>query len=172
MGYEIAGGIGVKMALPNREVIVVVGDGSYLMMNSEIATSVMLGCKLIVVVNDNRGFGCINRLQMATGGEPFNNLLRDARHEVLPEVDFVGHARALGAHAVKVDSIAELERAFALARAATSTEVIVIETDPIAATDAGGFWWDVAVPATSERAQVAQARDEYEKALASQRMGD
>ena len=75
MGYEIAGGIGVKMALPDREVIVVVGDGSYLMMNSEIATSVMLGCKLIIVVNDNRGFGCINRLQMATGGEPFNNLL-------------------------------------------------------------------------------------------------
>ena len=112
MGYEIAGGIGVKMALPDREVIVVVGDGSYLMMNSEIATSVMLGCKLIVVVNDNRGFGCINRLQKATGGEPFNNLLRDARHEVLPEIDFVAHARALGAQAVKVDSIAELERAF------------------------------------------------------------
>jgi 3D-(3,5/4)-trihydroxycyclohexane-1,2-dione acylhydrolase (decyclizing) len=172
MGYEIAGGIGVKMALPDREVIVVVGDGAYLMMNSEIATSVMLGCKLIIVVNDNRGFGCINRLQKATGGEPFNNLLRDARHEVLPEIDFVGHARALGAQAVKVDSIAELERAFTLARAATSTQVIVIETDAIASTDAGGSWWDVAVPATSERAEVAQARGDYQKALASQRVGD
>ncbi len=172
MGYEIAGAIGVKMALPDREVIVVVGDGSYLMMNSEIATSVMLGCKLIIVVNDNRGFGCINRLQMATGGEPFNNLLRDARHDVLPEIDFVGHARALGAQAVKVDSIAELESALALARLATSTQVIVIETDPNASTDAGGFWWDVAVPAASERAQVALAREDYEKALASQRMGD
>ena len=78
MGYEIAGAIGVKMAQPDREVVVIVGDGSYLMMNSEIATSVMLGVKLIIVVNDNRGFGCINRLQHATGGEPFNNLL--ARH--------------------------------------------------------------------------------------------
>ena len=95
MGYEIAGGIGVKMALPDREVLVVLGDGSYLMMNSEIATSVMLGQKLIIVVNDNRGFGCINRLQQATGGAPFNNLLRDVRHEAMPEVDFVApRARA------------------------------------------------------------------------------
>ena len=109
MGYEIAGGLGVKMALPDREVVVIVGDGSYLMMNSEIATSVMLGKKLIIVVNDNRGFGCINRLQKATGGAPFNNLLSDTRHEVLPDVDFVAHARALGAEAVKVASIAELE---------------------------------------------------------------
>ena len=118
MGYEIAGGIGVKMALPEREVVVVVGDGSYLMMNSEIATSVMLARKLIVVVLDNRGFGCINRLQQATGGAPFNNLLRDARHETLPAVDFVAHARALGAEAVKANSIAELEAAFKQARAA------------------------------------------------------
>ncbi len=76
MGYEIAGGLGVKMADPAREVVVMVGDGSYLMMNSEIATSVMLGLKLTIVVLDNRGFGCINRLQRATGGESFNNLLR------------------------------------------------------------------------------------------------
>ena len=172
MGYEIAGGIGVKLALPNREVIVVVGDGSYLMMNSEIATSVMLGCKLIIVVNDNRGFGCINRLQMATGGESFNNLLRDTRHEILPEIDFVAHARSLGAQAAKVDSIAELESAFALARAAKSTQVIVIETDPIASSDAGGFWWDVAVPAASERPKVAAARENYEKRLEAQRLGD
>lgn len=74
MGYEIAGGLGVKMAKPEREVIVIVGDGSYLMMNSEIATSVMLDRKLIIVLLDNRGFGCIDRLQQATGGEPFNNL--------------------------------------------------------------------------------------------------
>jgi 3D-(3,5/4)-trihydroxycyclohexane-1,2-dione acylhydrolase (decyclizing) len=172
MGYEIAGALGVKMALPDREVIVVVGDGSYLMLNSEIATSIMLGRKLIIVVNDNRGFACINRLQMATGGQSFNNLLRDTRHEVLPEIDFAGHARALGANAVKVSSIADLETAFEAARAATSTQVIVIDTDSIVDTDAGGFWWDVAVPATSERPQVAAAREAYEKALASQRMGD
>jgi 3D-(3,5/4)-trihydroxycyclohexane-1,2-dione acylhydrolase (decyclizing) len=172
MGYEIAGGIGVKMALPEREVIVVVGDGSYLMMNSEIATSVMLGQKLIIVVNDNRGFGCINRLQQATGGAPFNNLLRDARHEMLPAVDFVAHARSLGAEAVKVNSIAELEAAFKRARAAKSTQAIVIDTDPIGSTDAGGFWWDVAVPAVSERKEVGAARREYEDARKLQRVGD
>ena len=79
MGYEIAGGLGVKLAKPDREVIVIVGDGSYLMMNSEIATSVMLGAKLIVVLLDNRGYGCINRLQQACGGAPFNNLIDDCR---------------------------------------------------------------------------------------------
>ena len=172
MGYEIAGGIGVKMALPDREVLVVVGDGSYLMMNSEIATSVMLGQKLIIVVNDNRGFGCINRLQQATGGAPFNNLLRDARHETLPDIDFVAHARALGAEAVRVKSIADLEAAFRKARAAKSTQVIVIETDPVGSTDAGGFWWDVAVPAVSARKEVDAARRGYEEAKTLQRVGD
>ena len=172
MGYEIAGGIGVKLALPDREVVVVVGDGSYLMMNSEIATSVMLGRKLIIIVNDNRGFACIHRLQQATGGAPFNNLLRDARHEALPDVDFVAHARALGAEAVKVNSIAELETAFRRARSAKSTQVIVIETDPMGSTDAGGFWWDVAVPAVSERDEVGAARRGYEEARKLQRVGD
>ncbi len=172
MGYEIAGAIGVKMAHPKREVIVTVGDGSYLMMNSEIATSVMLGCKLIIVVNDNRGFGCINRLQRGTGGASFNNLLKDARHEELPEINFVAHARSLGAHAVKAGSIGELEAAFAAAREAKSTSVIVIDTDPIASTDAGGAWWDVAVPATSAREEVRAARENYVKALPLQRVGD
>jgi 3D-(3,5/4)-trihydroxycyclohexane-1,2-dione acylhydrolase (decyclizing) len=172
MGYEIAGGLGVKMALPDREVVVVLGDGSYLMMNSEIATSVMLGKKLIIVVNDNRGFGCINRLQQATGGAPFNNLLSDARHEAMPDVDFVAHARALGAEAVKVKSIADLESAFKTARTAKSTQVIVIDTDPIGSTDAGGFWWDVAVPAVSERKEVDAARSGYVEAKKLQRVGD
>jgi 3D-(3,5/4)-trihydroxycyclohexane-1,2-dione acylhydrolase (decyclizing) len=172
MGYEIAGGLGVKMALPEREVLVVVGDGSYLMMNSEIATSVMLGKKLTIVVLDNRGFGCINRLQQAAGGAPFNNLLSDTRHEALPEVDFVAHARSLGAEAVKVKSIAELEAAFKKARAVKSTQVIVIDTDPVGSTDAGGFWWDVAVPAVSERKEVGAARRSYDEALKLQRVGD
>src|SRR5690606_31375116 len=88
MGYEIAGGLGVKLAAPERDVVVMVGDGSYLMMNSELATSVMLGLKLVVVLLDNRGFGCINRLQQATGSPGFNNLLADSRHQALPEVDF------------------------------------------------------------------------------------
>ena len=172
MGYEIAGGLGVKLAHPEREVVVVLGDGAYLMMNSEIASSVMLGLKLIVVVNDNRGFACINRLQRATGGESFNNLLRDARHQTLPEVDFVAHARSLGAEAVKVRSTGELEAAFAKAREAKVTQVIVIETDPMVVTDAGGFWWDVAVPEVSKRETVVAARKKYETALTDQRVGD
>ena len=108
MGYEIAGAVGVKMAAPDREVHVMVGDGSYLMMNSELATSVMLGTKLIVTVLDNRGYGCINRLQAATGGAAFNNLLADARHETLPDIDFAAHAKSLGARSEKVASLAEL----------------------------------------------------------------
>jgi len=172
MGYEVAAGLGVKLAQPDREVFVVVGDGSYLMLNSEIATAVMMGKKMTIVILDNRGYACINRLQAATGGAPFNNLLRDTFHEVLPDVDFVAHARSLGAHAVKASSIADLEAALTAARAATSVQAIVIDTDPINTTEAGGAWWDVAVPEVSTRATVNQARSEYEKALESQRVGD
>jgi 3D-(3,5/4)-trihydroxycyclohexane-1,2-dione acylhydrolase (decyclizing) len=165
MGYEIAGGLGAKLADPAREVVVMVGDGSYLMMNSEIASSVMLGIKLTIVVLDNRGFGCINRLQNATGGASFNNLLRDARHEVLPEVDFAAHAGAMGAISRKVASLAELETALAEARGHDRTSVIVIDTDPLISTDAGGHWWDVAVPEVSVRDEVNMARRRYEQAL-------
>ncbi|WP_394888762.1 3D-(3,5/4)-trihydroxycyclohexane-1,2-dione acylhydrolase (decyclizing) [Mesorhizobium sp. AaZ16] len=163
MGYEIAGGLGVKLAKPNDDVIVMLGDGSYMMMNSEIATSVMLGKKLTIVVLDNRGFGCINRLQMATGGANFNNLLKDAKHEVLPEIDFAAHAASMGAVARKVASIAELERALKEAEADTKTSVIVIDTDPLISTDAGGHWWDVAVPEVSSRKEVNAARKDYEQ---------
>ena len=166
MGYEIAGGIGTKLALPDRNVIVMVGDGSYLMLNSELATSVLLGQKLTVVVLDNHGFGCINRLQRATGGESFNNLLPDTLHSELPALDFAAHARSLGAIAETVAGIADLEAALARARASTRTHVIVIETDAIASTDAGGAWWDVAVPEVSPRPQVAEARARYEDATA------
>ncbi|MBU0584212.1 MAG: 3D-(3,5/4)-trihydroxycyclohexane-1,2-dione acylhydrolase (decyclizing) [Alphaproteobacteria bacterium] len=163
MGYEIAGGLGVKLAKPDADVIVMLGDGSYMMLNSEIATSVMLGQKLTIVVLDNRGFGCINRLQMATGGANFNNLLKDAKHEVMPEIDFAAHAASMGAVARKVASIAELERALKEAEADTKTSVIVIDTDPLISTDAGGHWWDVAVPEVSERPSVNKARADYEK---------
>jgi 3D-(3,5/4)-trihydroxycyclohexane-1,2-dione acylhydrolase (decyclizing) len=113
MGYEIAGGIGVKMARPHREVVVMVGDGSYLMLNSEIATSVMLGTKLVIVVLDNRGYGCIHRLQRAVGGEGFNNLFDDCVQGSpgMPDIDFAAHARSLGAHGEHVGSLAELEAA-------------------------------------------------------------
>jgi 3D-(3,5/4)-trihydroxycyclohexane-1,2-dione acylhydrolase (decyclizing) len=172
MGYEIAGGLGVKLAKPEAEVLVMVGDGSYLMMNSEIATSVMLGKKLITIVLDNKGFGCIDRLQRATGGASFNNLLEDALHVSLPDIDFRAHAESLGAIAVKVSSIAELERALAEARTHKRTSVVVIDTDPRASTQAGGAWWDVAVPETSARREVAAARKSYEAAISRQRLGD
>ena len=168
MGYEIAGGLGVKLARPDADVVVMVGDGSYMMLNSEIATSVMLGKKLTIVLLDNGGFGCINRLQMATGGANFNNLLKDARHEVLPAIDFVAHAASMGAVAGKVNSIAELEAALVKSRHEPTTTVIVLNTDPLITTDAGGHWWDVAVPEVSERAEVRKARKDYEKALKGQ----
>jgi 3D-(3,5/4)-trihydroxycyclohexane-1,2-dione acylhydrolase (decyclizing) len=162
MGYEIAGGLGVKMAEPDRDVVVMVGDGSYLMMNSELATSVMMGRKLIVTLLDNRGFGCINRLQQATGSPSFNNLLADAQHETLPEIDFAAHARSLGAAAEKVATIGEFEAAIKRAQASDRTYVVVIDTDPLKTTEAGGWWWDVAVPAVSDRPKVNAARQEYE----------
>jgi 3D-(3,5/4)-trihydroxycyclohexane-1,2-dione acylhydrolase (decyclizing) len=170
MGYEIAGGLGVKLARPDDDVIVMVGDGSYMMMNSELSTSVMMGRKLTVVLLDNRGFGCINRLQMATGGANFNNLLKDAYHEVMPEIDFVKHAESMGAVSRKAASIAELEAHLKAAAQDDRTSVIVIDTDPLISTEAGGHWWDVAVPEVSKRPQVNAARKEYEAAVKAQRL--
>ncbi|UCI19971.1 3D-(3,5/4)-trihydroxycyclohexane-1,2-dione acylhydrolase (decyclizing) [Mesorhizobium sp. B2-1-8] len=172
MGYEIAGGLGTKMAKPDEEVVVMIGDGSYLMLNSEIATSVMLGLKLTIVLLDNRGFGCINRLQMATGGANFNNLLKDSRHEVLPDVDFAAHAASMGAISEKVPSIAELENGLQKAKKNDRTTVLVIDTDPLVSTDAGGHWWDVAVPEVSARSQVNAARKAYDEKRQMQTIGD
>ncbi len=169
MGYEIAGGLGVKMAEPDRDVVVMVGDGSYLMMNSELSTSVMMGQKLVVALLDNRGFGCINRLQQATGSPGFNNLFADAQHETLPEIDFAAHARSLGAGAEKVSTLSEFEAAMKRARASDRTYVVVIDTDPLKTTEAGGWWWDVAVPEVSDRSQVNVARQEYEARIRMKR---
>lgn len=166
MGYEIAGGLGVKMARPEREVFVMVGDGSYLMHNSELATSVMLGHKLVVVVLDNRGFGCINRLQQATGGAGFNNLLEDCRTvpEGAPKMDFAAHAKSLGCQAESVRGIKELEEALVRARQASTTYVIALDTDPLSSTDEGGAWWEVAVPEVSRRERVNEAYTGYREA--------
>jgi 3D-(3,5/4)-trihydroxycyclohexane-1,2-dione acylhydrolase (decyclizing) len=171
MGYEIAGGLGVKMAKPEREVIVMLGDGSYLMLNAEIATSVMLGMKLIIIVLDNRGYGCINRLQQACGGAPFNNMWDDCLQtaEGAPPIDFAAHARAMGAQAEHVSSIAELEQAMTRARAAKRTYLISIDTDHRRTTEQGGTWWEVAVPEVSTRAAVLDARRDYETAKQRQR---
>ena len=164
MGYEIAGGLGVKMARPEREVVVIVGDGSYLMLNAELATSVLLGRKLVVVILDNRGYGCINRLQQAVGGVPFNNLLADCAsgQDGPPAIDYAAHAASLGALAENVKTVPELEAALARARAADRTYVICIETDPAHTTAEGGCWWEVAVPEVSDRAEVRAARAQYE----------
>jgi 3D-(3,5/4)-trihydroxycyclohexane-1,2-dione acylhydrolase (decyclizing) len=139
-----------------------VGDGSYLMLNSEIATSVRLGARLIIVLLDNGGFGCIERLQGATGNASFNNLLPGAHGA--GRLDLVAHARSLGAHASRVRDLAGLAAALAAARKADRTAVLVIETDPAASTTAGGHWWDVAVPEVSGRAEVRAARERYESA--------
>jgi len=164
MGYEIAGGLGVKMAKPESDVIVMVGDGSYLMMNSEIATSVMLNKKLIIVVLDNRGYGCINRLQQACGNAPFNNMLADCLQEGegAPAIDFALHAQSLGALSEHVDGIAGLEAALVRARAASRTYLICIDTDDTRTTEEGGCWWEVAVPEVSTQPGVQAARARYE----------
>ena len=164
MGYEIAGGLGVKMALPDSQVYVMVGDGSYLMMNSEIFSSVMLGLKLIIVVVDNGGYGCIHRLQENCGNSGFNNLIRDCRstqNEVM-RVDFAAHARSMGAKSEEVKGIASLEKALERARNSETTYVINILTDPNKTVKEGGNWWDVAVAEVSNEKGVNKARKNYE----------
>ena len=171
MGYEIAGALGVKMARPQQEVIVMVGDGSYMMMNSEIATSVMLGQKLIVVVLDNRGYGCIERLQRHTGSPGFNNMLDDCVPDggQRSSIDFCLHARSMGATAVHVKNVAELKTAMVAARAATTTQVLVIDTTHTRTTADGGCWWEVGVPEVSTRADVNAAHSGYLQAKTLQR---
>jgi 3D-(3,5/4)-trihydroxycyclohexane-1,2-dione acylhydrolase (decyclizing) len=166
MGYEIAGALGIKMARPDADVICMVGDGSYMMANSELATAVMMGVPFTVVITDNRGYGCINRLQKGTGGAAFNNLLDDSYHVNPSHIDFVAHAASMGARAVKAADIAGLEAALAEAKTSAIPMVIVIDTDPMPSTEAGGTWWDVAVPEVSVRPEVRAAREKYEAGLA------
>jgi len=165
MGYEIAAGIGAKMARPQRDVVVMVGDGSYLMLNSEIATSVALDTKIIIVVLDNRGFGCINRLQTSLGGRGYNNLMQTSYSGAgkAPDIDFAQHAAALGAQAEKVASLGDLDAALQRAQEATRTAVVVIETDPLPSTEAGGTWWDVPVAETSTSNSVSDASAQYQE---------
>jgi len=172
MGYEIAGALGVKMAYPERQVVAMVGDGSYMMLNSELATSVMLGYKIIVVILDNRGYACINRLQISTGAESFNNLLDSSRHEVPSAINFTQHASAMGLSAEKVTSIDELEAALQRAVECKSSYAIVIDTDPMVTTQEGGAWWNVAVPEVSQRDSVRVANAKYNKQLDQQRLAD
>mgnify|MGYP000038262027 FL=1 len=169
MGYEIAGAMGIKMAQPERDVICFTGDGTYMMANSEMATAAMMGIPFTVVVTDNRGYGCINRLQMSTGSAEFNNLLDHSIGGENSNIDFAKHAEAMGAVSVKVGSIAELEEALAKRAQAKGPYVIVIDTDPYPSTEPGGTWWDVGVPEVSERAEVNAARAKYETNKKTQR---
>jgi 3D-(3,5/4)-trihydroxycyclohexane-1,2-dione acylhydrolase (decyclizing) len=170
MGYEIAGAWGAKMADPKREVIAFVGDGSYLMMNSDIYSTVLTGHKLIVVVCDNGGFAVISRLQVFKGNKPFNNLIADCRVTEPVAVDFAKHAESMGAIGVAVHSIAELEQAFKRAQKADRTTVIHIKVSAHVWTP-GDAWWDVGVPEVSERAEVRAAKVDHESARKKQRVG-
>ncbi len=169
MGYEIAGAMGTKMAEPERDVICFTGDGTYMMANSEMATAAMLGISFTVVVTDNRGYGCINRLQMGCGGAEFNNLLDHAIGGENSKIDFAKHAEAMGATALKVASIAELEEALAKRGTINGPYVVVIDTDPYPSTELGGTWWDVGVPEVSDRAEVKAAYTGYVEKKKKQR---
>ncbi|MFO1056188.1 MAG: 3D-(3,5/4)-trihydroxycyclohexane-1,2-dione acylhydrolase (decyclizing) [Dongiaceae bacterium] len=170
MGYEIAGGWGIKMAEPDRDVLVLVGDGSYLMMNSDIYSTVLTGHKLIVVVCDNGGFGVIDRLQVFKGGEHFNNLIKDCKTVRQVTVDFAQHAASMGALSETVSSIGELEQALDRAKAADRTYVISMKVHPTEWTP-GDAWWDVGVPAVSPREAVRKATADHMAGKSKQRVG-
>jgi 3D-(3,5/4)-trihydroxycyclohexane-1,2-dione acylhydrolase (decyclizing) len=175
MGYEISGGWGAAIAratiAPEGRVIVFVGDGSYLMMNSDLYSSVLAGPPMVVVVCDNGGYAVIDRLQVNQGGASFNNLLADSRHTGhVVQVDFAAHAASMGCNTERVTTIAELRFAVERARHADRTTVIVIATDPHAWTE-GGAWWEVGVPVTSDRPSIRAAREALDAAKADQRLG-
>ncbi|MEM6465511.1 MAG: 3D-(3,5/4)-trihydroxycyclohexane-1,2-dione acylhydrolase (decyclizing) [Pseudomonadota bacterium] len=177
MGYEIAGGWGARIAQsetePEQDTIVFCGDGSYLLMNSDIYSSVLTEKKLIVLVLDNGGFAVINKLQNNTGNESFNNLISDC--PTVPEafaVDFEAHARSMGALAETVESPAELEAAFKRAKAAPRTSVIVMKVDAYEGwTDQGHTWWEVGTPHVTDNPKVQAAHEDWESLRVRQRKG-
>lgn len=177
MGYEIAGGWGARIAQaeaePSNDTIVFCGDGSYLLMNSDILSSVQTGKKLIVLVLDNGGFAVISKLQKNTGNAAFNTLFDDCPTITTPvEVDFEAHAKSMGALAETVGTPSELEAAFRRAKAADRTSVIVMKVDPHEGwTERGHAWWEVGVPEVSDSEAVRSARAAQEKGRARQRRG-
>ena len=169
MGYEIAGAWGARLARAEGDVVCFVGDGSYLMLNSDLLSSVVSGHKLIVVLCDNGGYAVIGRLQVGQGNVAFNNLFENVGPNRV-EVDWVAHARSLGCLAEVATTIAELESAFERARAADRTTVIAIRTAPHAWTSGGAFW-EVGVPESSARAEVDAARARQVEGKSKQRVG-
>lgn len=170
MGYEIAAGWGAAMADATRTPIVMVGDGTYMMMNSDIYSTVLSGHKMIVVVCDNGGYAVINRLQNGKGAASFNNLIRDCRVKEPFSVDFAKHAEAMGALTRHVESLADLGQALEWAKTTDRTTVITIVSDAFAWTP-GDAWWDVGVPAVSARQEVRAAHEEQAAARKKQRVG-
>jgi 3D-(3,5/4)-trihydroxycyclohexane-1,2-dione acylhydrolase (decyclizing) len=174
MGYEIAGGLGVRMADPDREVFVLVGDGSYLMMSAELVTAVQEGVKLVVVLVQNHGYASIGALSESIGSQRFGTRYRARTPggrldgDLLP-VDLAANAASLGADVLRAGTRAELVTALAKARAADRTTVVHVETDPLAAAPDGGGWWDVPVAEVSELASTRAARERYEQARRAQR---
>jgi 3D-(3,5/4)-trihydroxycyclohexane-1,2-dione acylhydrolase (decyclizing) len=177
MGYEIAGGWGARIAQserePDKDTIVFTGDGSYLLMNSDIYSSVLTGKKLIVLVLDNGGFAVINKLQNNTGNESFNNLIADC--PTVPEpfaVDFEAHAASMGAHAETVSNPAELGEAFKRAKAANKTYVICMKVDAYEGWTAEGHaWWEVGTPHVTSSDKVRVAHEDWESTRPKQRRG-
>lgn len=162
MGYEVSGAYGCRMAKTGRgEVISLIGDGSYLMMNSDILSTVMTGHKVIFVLCDNGGYAVINRLQMGKGGAEFNNLFRHCVGKAV-KVDFVAHARSMGADGEWVDSIAGFEQALERARRSDKSYLIAVRTQQYSWTG-GDSWWDVGVPEVSGRKSVRRARKDQVK---------
>ncbi|UWQ01027.1 3D-(3,5/4)-trihydroxycyclohexane-1,2-dione acylhydrolase (decyclizing) [Aliiroseovarius crassostreae] len=177
MGYEIAGAWGARIAQaqmePDQDVITFCGDGSYMMLNSDIYSSVLSDKKMIVMVLDNGGFAVINKLQNNTGNESFNNLLEDC--PTIPQpfgVDFVAHASSMGATAEKVSNPAELGEAFKRAKASDKTYVIVMDVDPYDGwTTEGHAWWEVGTPHITEDEKVRAAHIDWEASRSKQRRG-
>ncbi len=174
MGYEIPGGLGAKLAAPDREVFVLVGDGSYMMMPSELATAVQEGIKIIVVLVQNYGFASVGALSKRIGTEGFGTRYRyrsgsgELDGADLP-VDLAANAASFGAQVIRAQSIAELREALAAARAAEVTTVIHVETDPDVSVPRF-HWWDVAVAEVSESEAVREARASYEAARGEVRL--
>lgn len=171
MGYEISGAWGASMARPNAQVYAMVGDGSYLMMNSDIYASLLSGHKMILVVCDNEGYAVIERLQVNQGGASYNNMLKDSNGTgTYIRVDFRAHAASMGAVTIEVNSLKEFSDALEKARAADRTAVIVTKVRAADFTEGGAFW-QVGVPEVSVRPTVNQAREKMDAGLKTQRPG-
>jgi 3D-(3,5/4)-trihydroxycyclohexane-1,2-dione acylhydrolase (decyclizing) len=174
MGYEIAGGLGAKLAAPDREVFVLVGDGSYLMMAQELVTAVAERVKLVVVLVDNHGFASIGALSESVGSQRFGTSYRyrspDGRldGDYLP-VDLAANAESLGVRVLRARTTDEFRNALEQARAADEITLVFIETDPLIPAPDGGGWWDVPVAATAALQSTRDARAAYQAAKQRQR---